>query len=233
MNSGNYLYTNPATKKASNSKKVKVSLCLFITLLSQKPQLKYINNETISHFKKLIYRLHKKEEEALLNKKKKREEIKQKNKTTNLNVSNQLKLFPQMYIPQMQINNQNPTFYNEYQNYYYLNPPQSYQYNHQMISPFIPQNFIIGPENFEDRLNIIYSRGIVNQVIGAIFIKECQERQKKEEKNKISNSKGDSNKEGDNKNNINEKNDKEGNEKEKENNSLQENDNELKKPNII
>ena len=55
MNSGNYLYTNPATKKASNSKKVKVSLCLFITLLSQKPQLKYINNETISHFKKLIY----------------------------------------------------------------------------------------------------------------------------------------------------------------------------------
>ena len=176
MNSGQYLYTNPATKKASNSKKVKVSLCLFITLLSQKPQLKYINNETISHFKKLIYRLHKKEEEALLNKKKKREEIKQKNKTNNLNISNQLKLFPQMYIPQMQINNQNPTFYNEYQNYYYLNPPLSYQYNHQMISPFIPQNFIIGPENFEDRLNIIYSRGIVNQVIGAIFIKECTQK---------------------------------------------------------
>ena len=151
----------------------------------------------------------------------------------NLNPSNQYKLYPQMYFPQMQINNQNPSFYNDYQNYYYLNPSLSYQINPQMIPPFMQPNFIMIPENFEERIDIIYKRGIVNQIIGAIFIKECQERQKKEEKNKISNSKGDSNKEGDNKNNINEKNDKEGNEKEKENNSLQENDNELKKPNII
>ena len=152
----------------------------------------------------------------------------------NLNPSNQYKLYPQMYFPQMQINNQNPSFYNDYQNYYYLNPSLSYQINPQMIPPFMQPNFIMIPENFEERIDIIYKRGIVNQIMGAIFIKECQERQKKEEKRKISDSKGDNDKEEiDNKNNEDEKNEKEEKDKEKENNSQQENDNELKKPNLI
>ena len=43
--------------------------------------MKHIPNETITHFKRLMNRIYKKEEESLLNKKKKREEIKQKNKT--------------------------------------------------------------------------------------------------------------------------------------------------------
>jgi hypothetical protein len=131
--------------------------------------------------------LHKKEEEALLNKKKKREEIKQKNKTeknklNNMNNSNQYNFYPGMYmpqIPQMQINNQNPAYFNEYQNFYYLNPSQAYQINPQMFPPFMQQTLMIQPKNLEESLNMIYSRGIVNHLIGAFFIKECQERQKR------------------------------------------------------
>ena len=72
MNSGKYLYSASAVKKVPNPKKISVSLLqyiilknIFIKLLIQKPQLKYITNETINHFKKFISRLHKKEEEAL------------------------------------------------------------------------------------------------------------------------------------------------------------------------
>ena len=84
MNSGKYLYKVSAEKKIQNTKKVnvrRVNFYKFIFLfIIQKPQLKYITNETINHFKKFMSKLYKKEEEALLNKKKKREEIKQKNK---------------------------------------------------------------------------------------------------------------------------------------------------------
>ena len=54
----------------------------------QKPSLKYIKNETISHFKKFMSKIYKKDEESVLNKKKKREEVKQKNKLekTKINI---------------------------------------------------------------------------------------------------------------------------------------------------
>ena len=123
----------------------------------------------------------------MTNKKKKREEIKQKNKTeknkiNNMSNQNQYNFYPGMYmpqIPQMQINNQNPAYFNEYQNFYYLNPSQAYQINPQMFPPFMQQTLMIQPKNLEESLNMIYSRGIVNHLIGAFFIKECQERQKR------------------------------------------------------
>ena len=95
---------------------------------------------------------------------------------------NQYNFYPGMYmpqIPQMQINNQNPAYFNEYQNFYYLNPSQAYQINPQMFPPFMQQTLMIQPKNLEESLNMIYSRGIVNHLIGAFFIKECQERQKR------------------------------------------------------
>jgi len=150
--------------------------------------LKYIPNETINHFKKFISRLHKKEEEALLNKKKKREEVKQKNKyeknkMNNLNNPNPYNYYPGMYMPPMQINNQNPAYYNEYQNYYYLNPP-SYQMGQQMIGPPYYSPFIMPQNTLEDSLNMIYNRGIVNNIIGAFFIKEYQDRQRQRQSEK-------------------------------------------------
>ena len=99
-----------------------------------------------------------------------------------MNIPNQYNFYPGMYmpqIPQMQINNQNPAYFNEYQNFYYLNPSQAYQINPQMFPPFMQQTLMIQPKNLEESLNMIYSRGIVNHLIGAFFIKECQERQKR------------------------------------------------------
>lgn len=99
-----------------------------------------------------------------------------------MNNPNQYNFYPGMYmpqIPQMQINNQNPAYFNEYQNFYYLNPSQAYQINPQMFPPFMQQTLMIQPKNLEESLNMIYSRGIVNHLIGAFFIKECQERQKR------------------------------------------------------
>ena len=37
----------------------------------------------------------------------------------------------------------------------------------------------------EDHINIIYQRGIVNNIIGAFYIKECQEKLKNNEKRKV------------------------------------------------
>ena len=99
-----------------------------------------------------------------------------------MNNPNQYNFYPGMYmpqIPQMQINNQNPAYFNEYQNFYYLNPSQAYQISPQMFPPFMQQTLMIQPKNLEESLNMIYSRGIVNHLIGAFFIKECQERQKR------------------------------------------------------
>ena len=151
--------------------------------------MKYITNETISHFKKFINRLHKKEEEVLLSKKKKREETKiknkfEKNKLNQINTQNHYNFYPGMYMPQMQINNQNPAYYNEYQNIFYMNPPQNYPMNHQMINPYITQQMILQPKTLIESVNNIYNRGIVNNMIGAFFIKECQER-KNIEKRKV------------------------------------------------
>ena len=104
----------------------------------------------------------------------------------NINNPNHFPYYPGMYMPPMQINNQNPAYFNEYQNFYYLNPP-SYPLNQQMMgNPYYPP-FMIPQNSLEDSLNIIYNRGIVNNIIGAFFIKECQERQKqrKSEKRKV------------------------------------------------
>ena len=104
----------------------------------------------------------------------------------NLNNQNHFPYYPGMYMPPMQINNQNPAYYNEYQNFYYLNPP-TYPLNQQiMANPYYPQ-FLMQQNTLEDSLNIMYNRGIVNNIIGAFFIKDCQDRQRqrKSEKRKV------------------------------------------------
>ena len=193
MNSGKYLYSNSATKRVPNQKKINVSIIIIFIYNIQKPQLKIITNETINRFKKFILRLHKKEEEALLNKKKKREESKQKNKiekakinnnNNNMNNPNNYNYYPpNMYMTPIQINNQNPAFYNDYQNLYYINP-QSYQINPQMLPPYFP-HYMMPVNNLHDSLNNIYKRGIVNNIIAAFFIKECQDNTKNSEKRKV------------------------------------------------
>ena len=104
----------------------------------------------------------------------------------NLNNQNHFPYYPGMYMPPMQINNQNPAYYNEYQNFYYLNPP-TYPLNQQMMAnPYYPQ-FLMQQNTLEDSLNIMHNRGIVNNIIGAFFIKDCQDRQRqrKSEKRKV------------------------------------------------
>jgi hypothetical protein len=135
-----------------------------------------------------LSRLHKKEEDAYLNKKKKREETKQKNKyeknkLNNINSQNHYNYYPGMYMPPMQINNQNPAYYNEYQNYFYLNPSNYPMGQQFMGTPYYPQ-FFMAQNSLEDTLNMIYNRGIVNNIIGAFYIKECKERQKQRQAEK-------------------------------------------------
>ena len=176
---------------------------------------------------------------------------------------NQYNFYPGMYmpqIPQMQINNQNPAYFNEYQNFYYLNPSQAYQINPQMFPPFMQQTLMIQPKNLEESLNMIYSRGIVNHLIGAFFIKECQERQKRKvpistvdlndeqgEKNLNNNNNNEENNNADNfgkeendldkkdKETVEEKKEEEKEKKEelKEEEKKEENDNELKMPSMV
>ena len=191
----------------------------------------------------------------MLNKKKKREEIKQKNRIektkmnniNNINPPNQYNIYPNMYMPPMQINNQNPAYFNEYQNIYYLNPAQPYQINPQMMPTFMPNSYLITPKTLEESVNIIYSRGMVNNIIGAFFIKECQDKQVNKEKRKVPVAKVelDEHKENGNENYINkeeEKKEKENVEekKEEENKDEKDNDkneqkngNELKMPSMV
>ena len=157
--------------------------------------MKYITNETVHKFKKILNRLHKKEEDTILNKKKKREELKQKNRLekakmnniNNINPPNQYNIYPNMYMPPMQINNQNPAYFNEYQNIYYLNPAQSYQINPQMMPSFIPNPYLITPKTLEESINIIYSRGMVNNIIGAFLLRNAKINKliKKKEKSRL------------------------------------------------
>ena len=178
-----------------------------------------------------------------------------------MNNPNQYNFYPGMYmpqIPQMQINNQNPAYFNEYQNFYYLNPSQAYQINPQMFPPFMQQTLMIQPKNLEESLNMIYSRGIVNHLIGAFFIKECQERQKRkvpistvdlndEQGEKNLNNNNEENNNADNfdkeendldkkdKETVEEKKEEEKEKKEelKEDEKKEENDNELKMPSMV
>ena len=157
--------------------------------------MKYIKNETINHFKKFINKLYKKEEDSLLNKKKKREEIKQKNKAEkakankNANGINQYNNYMGLYMSQMQpINNQPQGYYEGYQNIYYYNGINApYQYQTQMIgyNPYFHQYILDQPKTLEEHAELIYQRGIVNNIIGAFFIKECLEKNKNNEKRKV------------------------------------------------
>ena len=134
-------------------------------------------------------KLHKKEEDALLNKKKKREENKQKNKSEKIKVNNrnginQYNIYQGYYTPQMQpINTQNPMPMNDYPNYLYYNPlyPQMCQFPPH----FFPQYIMDTPKTLEENLNNICQRGIVNNIIGAFYIKEFQEKMKNNEKRKV------------------------------------------------
>lgn len=190
MNSGKYLYKIAPEKKIQISKKVNVS---DVYIIFQKPQFKYITSETINHFKKFISKLYLKEEEALLNKKKKREEVKQKNKFEKNKINknngiNQYNYYSGLYMTQMQqLNNQNPPpYYGDYQNnLYYFNSP--YQIHPQVLGmpPFFQQLVMEPPKTLQENLNCIYNRGIVNNIIGAFFIKECQEKRKNNEKRRI------------------------------------------------
>ena len=138
-------------------------------------------------------KLYKKEEEALLNKKKKREEIKQKTKTEKTRISrsvnNQYNVnnnnYSNTYLPHLQqMNYLNMGFFENYPNAYYY-PPNAYQFSHPgMINynaiPYFQQQFIPQeqPKDLQSNLNNIYQRGIVNNIIGAFYLKECQENEK-------------------------------------------------------
>ena len=91
-----------------------------------------------------------------------------------------------MYLPPppLQINNQNPAYYNEYQNIYYLNP-QAYPIPPGMMHHYIPPQYMFPPKNLEESINAVYERGIVNNIIAAFFIKECQDKIKNNEKRKV------------------------------------------------
>ena len=157
----------------------------------QKPQLKYITNETINHFKKFINKLYRKEEETLLNKKKKRDEGKQKNKPEKTRVNNRNgfnqynNYYQSLYIPQIPpMNNQNPTIMNDYQ-YYYYNTAMQFPPHMYGFPPYFQQYLIEPPKSLKENLDNIYQRGIVSNIIGAFYIKEHQEKMKNNEKRKV------------------------------------------------
>ena len=85
-----------------------------------------------------------------------------------MNNSNQYNFYPGMYmpqIPQMQINNQNPAYFNEYQNFYYLNPSQAYQINPQMFPPFMQQTFMMQPKSLEESLISFWAINFVSTIM--------------------------------------------------------------------
>ena len=140
-------------------------------------------------------KLYKKEEESLLNKKKKREEIKQKSKSektkTNKNI-NGIKQYNNnymgIYMNQIQpVNNQPQGYIDGYPNlYYYNNINSSYPFPTQMFGyNTYFQSYMEQPKNLEEHINLIYQRGIVNNIIGAFFIKEYQEKLKNNEKRTV------------------------------------------------
>lgn len=154
--------------------------------------MKYISNETINHFRKFLSRLYKKGDESLLSRKKKREETKQKSKLEKVKINNMNNMNPYnnyyqgMYLPPppLQINNQNPAYFNEYQNIYYLNP-QAYPIPPGMVPQYLPPQYMYPPKNLEESINAVYERGIVNNIIAAFFIKECQDKMKNNGKRKV------------------------------------------------
>ena len=96
-----------------------------------------------------------------------------------------------------QINNQNPAIINDCSYYYY-------PFNMCFAPPYF-QQYIEPPKNLQESLNIIYQRGIVNNIIGAFFIKEYNEKKKNNEKRKVPISMVQLGDEQDNNNNLNNK----------------------------
>ena len=68
--------------------------------------------------------------------------------------------------------------------------------------PYFPQ-YIEPPKNLQENLNNIYQRGIVNNIIGAFYIKEYKEKIKNNEKRKVPISMVELGDEPDNNNNVN------------------------------
>ena len=78
----------------------------------------------------------------------------------------------------------NMGFFDNYQNTYYY-PPNTYQFQHPgMINyntiPYFQQQFFSQeqPKDLQSNLNNMYQRGVVNNIIAAFYIKECQENEK-------------------------------------------------------
>ena len=112
-----------------------------------------------------------------------------------------------------QINNQNPAIINEYHEYpyyYYQFPPNMYGFP----PPYFPQ-YIEPPKNLQENLNMIYQRGIVNNIIGAFFIKEYKEKKTNNEKRKVPISMVELGDEQDNNNKVNDDNNKNDDERNK------------------
>lgn len=151
--------------------------------------MKILKHDVLINFKKLLNRLHKKEEENLLNRKKKREEAKQKQKAEKRMQKNQnnLNAYYQNLLYQINgLQNINPQLgIIDYQNFmpYGLPNPMFYNqilyYNCEEV-PKEPMDVIL--QNMQQR-------GIINNIIGALFIKEDQERPKAEDKNVQENAK--------------------------------------------
>ena len=91
---------------------------------------------------------------------------------------NQYNYYPG-YIPQMQpINNQNPNIINDYPYFSCQFPIYGFQ---QIVTPY----YMEVPRSLQENLQDIYQRGIVNNIIGAFFIKEHQEKLKNNKKTKV------------------------------------------------
>ncbi len=91
---------------------------------------------------------------------------------------NQYNCYPG-YIPQMQpINNQNPNIINDYPYFSYQFPIYGFQ---QIVTPY----YMEVPRSLQENLQDIYQRGIVNNIIGAFFIQENQEKLKNNKKTKV------------------------------------------------
>ena len=78
----------------------------------------------------------------------------------------------------------NMGFFDNYQNTYYY-PPNTYQFQHPgMINyntiPYFQQQFFSQeqPKDLQSNLKNMYQRGVVNNIIAAFYIKECQENEK-------------------------------------------------------
>ena len=97
--------------------------------------------------------------------------------------------YPNIYFPQMQLNYQQIGFIdgNCPNGYYYPPPPYQIPPGMMGVGPmtYYPPYVIDQPKNLKSYLDNICNRGVVNNIIGAFYIKECQEKQKILEQKKV------------------------------------------------